>query len=140
MNVSPVPPEFVDGVWPQVSELFAPAIKHAGGRFTNEDVLEDIRSGVASLWVAWKEDDIIAAISLKVVDYPRRRFAQYEMVGSKPNTMLSEWQDALFGAVEDYAKNVMNCDGIEGAGRRGWEKMGLVRGYRMRSVFVEKDL
>ena len=140
MNVFPVPVEYLNLVWPQVSKLFEPALEYANGRFGEDDVLSDLQNNITSLWIAVESnDEIIAATSVKIVDYPKRRFARYEMVGSKSNEMLNKVGYLLFETIEEYAKNVMGCSGIEGGGRIGWGKASAKLGYKCSGVFVEKD-
>ncbi|CAB4169708.1 hypothetical protein UFOVP1302_74 [uncultured Caudovirales phage] len=140
MIATMVPSQNIESIWPKVSILFEPAVKRANGKFDINDVFNDLIQQKTSLWVAASGQDILAAICVRVIDYPKRRFAQYEIVGAKPHTMFSGWIDMLFGLIEDYAKNAMNCDGIEGGGRPGWAKASALRGYRVTGVFVEKDI
>lgn len=141
MFITPVPPDFLYAVWPDVVKLFRPAIEYAGGRFDEEDVLSDLQKQLTGLWIAVDDNhEIIAAISVRVVDYPKRRFARYEVVGSKPNTMVKKWGYPMFEAIEKHAKTVMKCSGIEGAGRFGWRKMSGRTGYKPVTILVEKDL
>jgi hypothetical protein len=140
MNVFPVPTEYLHLVWPEVSILFKPAIKYVNGRFDEKDVFHDLQNKLTCLWIAVNDnDEIVAAISVKIVDYPKRRFARYEIVGSKSNTILKQWGFLLFESIEEHAKNIMGCSGIEGGGRLGWVKMGAKLGYKCSGVFVEKD-
>ncbi len=140
MIVTAIPAKYVHEVWQSVVLLFDPAIQRANGRFNADDILSDLVSGNTSLWIAADDDGISAAVCVRVVDYPRRRFARYELVGSKPHTMSGGWELPLLSTIEAYAKNAMNCDGVEAGGRLGWVKIGSANGYRVSGVFVEKDI
>ncbi len=140
MIVTVVPSKYIHEVWQSVVLLLSPAIERANGRFNADDVLSDLDSGDTSLWIAADDDGIAAAVCVRIVDYPRRRFARYELVGSKPHTMSGGWESPLLQAIEDYAKSAMNCDGVEAGGRLGWAKIGSTNGYRVSGVFVEKDI
>jgi hypothetical protein len=138
--VTAVPAKYIHEVWQSAALLFAPAIQRANGRFNADDVFSDLVSGDTSLWIAADDDGIAAAVCVRIVDYPRRRFARYELVGSKPHTMSGGWESPLLDAIEAYAKNAMNCDGVEAGGRLGWAKIGSSNGYHVSGVFVEKDI
>ena len=140
MIVFPVPVEYLHFVWPQVSKLFEPALEYANGRFNKDDILSDLQDKITTLWIAVENnDEIIAAISVKIIDYPRRRFARYEMFGGKSNETLNKVGYLLVETIEEYAKSVMGCSGIEGGGRLGWGKISAKLGYKCSGVFVEKD-
>jgi hypothetical protein len=141
MMITQVPIDLLGLVWPSVSILFEPAMKYANGRFDQDDVLDDLKKGITGLWIAVADDDeIVAAIVVRVIDYPKRRFARYDLVGSKPNTIVEKWGYLLFEAIENHARTVMGCSGIEGGGRHGWVKMSSLIGYKPAGAIVEKDL
>lgn len=136
MKVSLVPLEHLDRVWPAAAVLLKPAMRLLHGRYDLDDVEQELHEGKLTLWIAFDADGaIFAAALIRIVDYPKRRFARIEALGGKK---MNAWADSLLSVVESYARD-LRCDGIEGSGRFGWKRVGAARGYKSTAVFLEKD-
>ncbi len=62
---SPVPTEFVDAVWPKVSEIMERSVKTAEGKYKVEDLYPEIMDNQIVLWIVAdhdRDDEIIAAL------------------------------------------------------------------------------
>lgn len=117
-------------VWPQAGPLLAMAAEVSLGRYLPEDVRKDIESGEGALWAVYDGDEIIAATSVSLKDYPRLRALVVHWIGGD---RLAEWQ----GAMDDlFVRIARQCGAakIEFIGRKGWDR--IVRPYGYVPVFV----
>ena len=71
------------------------------------------------LWIVVdhdKDDDIIAAITTKLIEYPQGRSMAMDWIGG---TRMKEWLPMTQEVISRYAKD-HNCKYLEGYGRKGW--------------------
>lgn len=137
MITSAVPAEHVPLVWQRVASLLEPALRSVSGRYDVNDVLRELQENKTSLWIAFDQDGgvIHGAAVVRLVDYPKRRFARIEIVGGE---RMRNWGDRLLDMVESYARS-SGCVGIETGGRVGWSRLGAARGYKKTSFHIEKE-
>ena len=74
MNISLVQPEYLDVVWPKVSEFIKRSVDYSYGRWSVEDVYRFISEGKMILWIAHDNNSIVAASVTIVSEYPSKKF------------------------------------------------------------------
>lgn len=125
IQVSLVPSEYIDAVWPQVEGYVSKALQYVSGKY----LLEDVRSLVTDfnypLWVAFDEDGVKGAVITRFVEYPRKKYLFLEFCGGRDGF---SWKAPMLKVLRSWAKD-NDCDGIEGAGRDGWQKIFERDGY-----------
>lgn len=137
MNVIPVHPEGLLGIWSEV-EPFVDRV--AGGRddgYSNEDVLTELQNARMHLWVVVEDDQRIVAVAVtRIATYPQLK--TLNIVGLAGDG-VKHWFDALMDFIEGYAKEI-GCRYVAGIGRKGWRRLAAHRGYKPASYIVRKQV
>jgi hypothetical protein len=125
-NVSLVPVEYVDQVWPTVEPYVVKALKYASGKYQPEDVRNLVVEYGYPLWVAFDDEGIKGAVITRFVQYPRKKYLFLEFCGGRDGF---SWKAPMLSVLRSWATD-NDCDGIEGAGRDGWQKVFEKDGYK----------
>ena len=125
MSVSLVPSEYAKDVWPAVKEYVAKAVKLTSGKYEPEDVLDLVVRYKYPLWIAFDGTDIKGAVITRFIEYPRKKYLFLEFCGGQDGF---SWKEPMLSVLRSWAKD-NDCDGIEGAGRDGWQKVFEDDGY-----------
>jgi hypothetical protein len=127
MNISLVQPEYLDVVWPKVSEFIKRSVDYSYGRWSVEDVYRFISEGKMVLWIAHDNNSIVAASVTIVSDYPSKKFLGIQFLGGSSMNM---WKEDGLDIIKDFARKC-GCDGIEVIGRKGFGKYLMENGFTM---------
>ena len=125
MKVSLVPEEFAISIWPQVRGHLARAAAETNGRYNEADVLDLITDYHYLLWIAFDESDIKGAVVTCFNEYPRKKYLHLMFCGGDEGMT---WKNEMLATLRSWAKD-NDCDGIEGFGRLGWERIFRDDGY-----------
>lgn len=125
-NVSLVPVEYVDQVWPTVEPYVIKALKYASGKYQPEDVRNLVVEYGYPLWVAFDDEGIKGAVITRFIQYPRKKYLFLEFCGGRDGF---SWKAPMLSVLRSWAAD-NDCDGIEGAGRDGWQKVFEKDGYK----------
>jgi hypothetical protein len=125
-NVSLVPVEYIDEVWPTVEPYVVKALKYASGKYEPEDVRDLVVRYGYPLWVAFDDEGIKGAVITRFVQYPRKKYLFLEFCGGRDGF---SWKAPMLSVLRSWAAD-NDCDGIEGAGRDGWQKVFEKDGYK----------
>lgn len=125
LQVSLVPTGYVDEVWPQVEGYVAKALNYASGKYLLEDVYRLVTDFNYPLWIAFDEEGIKGAVITRFVEYPRKKYLFLEFCGGRDGFT---WKAPMLRVLRSWAKD-HDCDGIEAAGRDGWQKVFERDGY-----------
>lgn len=125
MQVTLVPHEHVDRVWPQVTEHMAKALKYASGKYALEDLYTLVTDYKYPLWVAFTDEGVKGAVITRFIDYPRKKYLFLEFCGGQDGF---SWKAPMLSVLRSWARD-NGCDGIEGAGRDAWQKVFAEDGY-----------
>ena len=125
IHVSLVPAEHAAQVWPAIAEYVAKAVKFTSGKYEPEDVLDLVVQYKYPLWIAFDDTDIKGAVITRFIDYPRKKYLFLEFSGGQDGF---SWKEPMLSVLRSWAKD-NGCDGIEGAGRAGWQKVFKMDGY-----------
>lgn len=112
----PVPQDMVDIVWAEASGFLEGAAKTARGKFDLNDLRDGIDSGVYLLWVVMDGQEVIAAITTRIIEYPKCRAMALDWIGGK---RMKEWIGMSNQIMVAHAKH-NGCSHLEGYGRPAW--------------------
>jgi hypothetical protein len=116
--------------WERSKPFLANALERSGNEYTVDDVLKEIEEDHAIFYPVAH-----GATVFRIASYPQKRMLKIWLFGGEKGTGR-----ANLTAVMDAADFQHACDGIELAGRRGWEKVLASYGYQHRYAMLIKDL
>lgn len=126
MEISLVPPELIEGLWPRIFPHLAKAAEYTFGRYEPEDIFATVVNGQAHLWVAITDTGDIAGITItRFWHYPRKNCL--DVIFLSGNDWAS-WKDAMFDTLTNWAQD-SGCDAIEASARPGFARVVKDRGY-----------
>jgi hypothetical protein len=126
-----VPPQMCEQVWPLVRHLIARAYQQADEPMP--DMAEEFRSAHRLLWLAARDNDILAAATTSLLQLPSGLACKLIACGGDG---LEEWRH-LLDRIERYAR-AEGCVQMRIEGRRGWAR--ILRDYQVKSVVLTKRL
>jgi hypothetical protein len=127
MEVSLVPPQLIDGLWPRIFPHLSKASDYTFGRYEPEDILEFVVSGDAHLWVVFDGEDIIGITVTRFWEYPRKKCLDMVFIGGDEGF---SWKDPMLEILQRWARD-NGCDAIESSGRVGFARAFRDDGYKM---------
>ena len=136
MQVTWVPTEHIEFVWPNIREYMIGAAEYTFGRFTAADIKSELlrKQGQQQLWVAFEDkDNFYGAVVTEVFQYPQMRALIMHFTGGK---QLPKWKTPMLKILQQFAAD-NECDAIESYGRPGWAKVFKKEGYEQRFIFYE---
>lgn len=137
MNVSLVPPEYINDVWDTVKVFLKPAVEVTNGRFMLYDVYSFSQMGRYQLWIAFDDDKQIMGCEVTTVtDYPSKRVLTSLFTGGND---IRSWRNQMIDVITKFAKD-QDCEAIEGHGRKGWIKLLEPYGVKRGLTMFEKDI
>ena len=116
MRISAVPKETVKYVWKDVERVLEKSVDTAEGKVKLIDVLKGVLDDTYVLWVVFEGEEIIAAITTRIIEYPQRRSMALDWVGG---SRMNEWQDMAIDTISEFAA-LNSCQHLEGYGRKAW--------------------
>lgn len=106
--------------------MLAKAVATAAGRMDTDDVLEYIKQGTYLLWLAAVEGEVVAALTTRVIEYPKTRALVIDWIGG---SKMKLWLPTAMQAMKDHAA-VNNCQHLEGYGREAWMRWLAKDGWK----------
>jgi hypothetical protein len=136
VRISPIRPEFIDVLWPEVARLMGPSVETSKGKFTVADVRAQIMDGDLVLWVILQGKQPVAFYTTRLIEYPNRRAMAMDWLGGSG---VSSWRDAALDAMEEHAR-ANGCQHLEGYGRMAWGRILKRRGWKPEYVAYRMEL
>jgi hypothetical protein len=133
MEISIVPVEHIDSVWPSVEQYLKGAADYTYGRFTVEDIKNRLYTAPQQLWIAYDKEIIYGAVVTEITQYPQMRTLVMHFTGG---VELPKWKNEMLQMLQRFAKD-QGCNVIESYGRIGWEKVFKNDGFKSRFMFYE---
>jgi hypothetical protein len=133
IEVSAVPPEYIDTCWSQIEQYMEKAARYTYGRFTADDIYESVVEHGYHLWVAFEGKEILGAVVTQFMIYPKRKTLSMTFCGGK---RLHEWKAPMLKLLQRFAVD-MGCDAVEATARKGWAKIFKDDGYKEQWVTFE---
>lgn len=129
-----VDPARIEELWPHIAPLIDDAYARFGSRDERRKVEEDIRAGLALVWLAWSPKRQIEAAL--VTDLIREDDVLICRLRALAGEQVTRWL-SLVAQIEAYAK-AEKCSRTRYIGRPGWKAM--LKDYRVTHVQAEKLL
>ena len=133
MKTTLVPREHVKEVWSSIEKFAEGCAKYTYGRYTADDILDELLTKDQQLWTAFDDDGIHAFWVTEVIEYPQTKVLVMHFTGGN---RIEEWQTIGLKQLQSFARDT-GCTKIESYGRPGWEKVWRQEGYKKRFVFYE---
>ena len=116
MMISAVPKEAVGAVWADVAKVMNKSVNTSNGKYHIDDLFHGIQSDLYVLWVIMEEEEVIAAITTRIIEYPGKRAMAMDWIGG---SKMGKWLPIAQETLEKFAKD-NNCTHLEGYGRKAW--------------------
>jgi hypothetical protein len=119
IEVSAVPKEYAERVWPEIETFAGRAAKYSYGRYAAEDVLDLVLHHDYALWIALDGHEIIGFVTTTFANYPHAKYLKIAFLGGKRG---KDWKDPILHLLRRWARD-NECEGLEASGRPGWVKV-----------------
>jgi hypothetical protein len=136
VRISPIRPEFVGVLWPEVVRMLEPSVETSKGKFTVDDIRAEIAEGALVLWVVVSDKVPVAFYTTRLLEYPGRRAMAMDWLGGSG---LLSWRDAALDEMEKHAR-ANGCQHLEGYGRLAWGRVLKRRGWKPEYVAYRMEL
>jgi len=134
MDITLFPNESIDVLWTRLKPYFEGAAKYSYGRYTAQDIRNEVLNSTTSfIWVAHEGDDVFGFVIASPTLYPQTKALTMDFTGGKE---LTKWKADMLKTIQDFAF-ITGCDIIESNGRSGWEKIFKEDGFKARFTFYE---
>jgi hypothetical protein len=128
MEVSLVPANLVEDLWPQLLPHFGRAAEYTFGRYEPEDIRDAIIGGLAHLWVAIGDDENIIGVTVtRFWQYPRKKCLDMVFIAGDEGF---SWKDPMLNMLQHWAYD-NGCEAIESSGRPGFARAFRDDGYKL---------
>jgi len=117
IQVSLVPKEYVNGVWPEVKDYIAAAAAQTDGRYQADDVYELLTVNNYLLWVAFTPEKMHGAVVTCFLEYPRKKALHVMFLGG---VGAKKWKNETMRVLQGFARD-SDCDVLETSGKFSWE-------------------
>lgn len=101
--------EQVEQRWPRIRELLEPVIPKVDGDMEVDDFLHLSEDGLLHFAVMGVDDDIVLAIALSVITYPRKKVLDIHAMGGTHSRVFAEH---YLPVLCDYARDC-GCDSLQ---------------------------
>lgn len=116
LNITVVPPEVINVVWPKVKPMLQMAVNTTSPRYDMNSVLWGLEQGELLLWLVMDESEPVAALTTRIADYPKSRGLCLDWIGGK---RMREWLPMAHDIMRKYGRD-HGCTHLEGYGRKAW--------------------
>ena len=128
MEVSLVPPEFVEGLWSRIFPHLSRASEYTFGRYEPEDIFEVVVNGDAHLWIVINDEEEIIGITVtRFWQYPRKKCLDMVFIAGDEGF---SWKDPMLKVLQHWAYD-NGCEVIESSGRPGFSRAFKDDGYKL---------
>jgi cobalamin biosynthesis Co2+ chelatase CbiK len=132
MKITAIHPLDYDIVWKDIKEYMEGAAKYTHGRFTANDIYNELSKGNQQLWIAY-DDKVYGAVITEIIAYPQMKTLIMHFTGG---VELPKWKDEMLAILRKFAKD-HQCKVIESYGRSGWKRIFKNDGFNSKFMFYE---
>ena len=125
IEVVAIPKNKIQEVWDQAEPVVAKVLPHNMGKYTTDDVLNDIEAGDSLLLLVLERGEILATIICTFEEQEGKKVLHMPIVCGE---RIDEWADLCHETVPKIAKE-FGCAMVTGRGRRGWLRKLSKYGY-----------
>ena len=133
MNILLVNKEDYVKVFPKLESYLEKAAKYTYGRFSANDIKNNLLIKQQQLWIVFNEVDTYGFVVTEIIQYPKIKALLMHFTAGKE---LVKWKDVMLKELQTFAK-VNDCKIIESYGRSGWAKVFKNDGYKQQFIFYE---
>lgn len=136
-----VSPRFVNSCWEKAKPLLEKASGQSNGRFTVDDIKQQIDIGQQVLWMLYDSDsdEMLVALTTSIARYPSKRLLNIMFCGADgEDSYWLDHRDKIVPELLDWAK-LQDCAGVELSGREGWARVLGPYGFRKAYVTLEME-
>lgn len=126
MQISLVPPQMVEDLWPRIFPHLSNAAEYTFGRYEPEDIMDFVLTGHAHLWVVLDEENVKGLTITRFWQYPRKKCLDLVFLSGDDGF---SWKDDMLKILQHWAYD-NKCDVIEASGRPGLARAFRDDGYR----------
>lgn len=119
MQVTLIPREHTENVWPLIHRYMEMAAEYTFGRYTADDIKDSILNYDHHLWAAFNDVGVKGIVVTNFVQYPRMRCLAMQFTAGED---LKEWKAPMLELLQKWAFD-NHCDKIESSGRPGWPRV-----------------
>lgn len=134
--VAYVLPEQLDDYWASAGPLIDKAASRFSGAMGLDDVYNDLKAGRSMLWLIVIEGELVAAMTTKMVNYPRSRSIVIDLIGGG---RLGEWMEYALDELKRIGLRT-GVTTIEANGRKAFEKIAPKAGFKPSYTHYEMEL
>ena len=134
IEVSLIPPQYIDACWDKIEAFIGKAAKYTYGRYTTSNIYDLVKEGDYQLWVAIDDTQFKGAVVTNIITYPQRKLLGMQFCGGDD---LKLWKEPMLELLKKFGL-ASGCDGIESTGRPGWAKVFKEDGYK--AIWVTYEL
>jgi hypothetical protein len=136
VNIALVPKKDYIPCFGAIQDYLEKSAKYTYGRFTADDIKQNLLTTNKQLWVAYKSVQIYGFVVTEIVTYPQMKTLMMHFTGG---VHLNKWKDNMLKTLQEFAKE-LDCEVIESYGRKGWGKVFEQDGYKPRFIYYELPL
>lgn len=137
VEIRPILSSDIDLYWPQVAPLLQRAVDKSLGEFTIEHIHDLLIEAEKTLWIVFRDGDIIAAVTTRIDHYGYSGIKNVT-IDYAAGKDFSDWS-SFTDYIEPIYKD-LGCDNILIAGRLGWLRLHTDKGYKSIYHVVGKSL
>jgi hypothetical protein len=131
------PKEMVEDIWPKVQGYIDSALEYSIGEYLHTDILELIMSGQMQLWCVGDGNEIIAAYTTQIRNYPQLNTLLVHTLGG---SNFHKWGRLMEESLYQLAR-LQNCSHLEVYGRKGWGRLlGREANFKQQYVVLTKEI
>ena len=136
VNVSGVPYDAIDGMWPVVVEHIIKGLEYGHGELDVEDVYKGLKNRNMQLWSAFQTDgECVASLVTEIFYFGKKKVMRLIVLGGGH---MADWLDFL-DTLREWAE-ANECERIEAYCRDGMMRRLEHYGYRKLYNLCEVDL
>ena len=132
-NIVLVSPEDIPFIWETIEEQLRLMTPHSEGELEPEDFYESLMDENMQLWIASRDNEILASMITQVIFYPKKKVLR---IISLAGGEMDKWIENI-DMIEAWALS-LGCTSLECWGRKGWLK--ILKDWRCSYHILTKDL
>jgi hypothetical protein len=133
MNILLIKKEDYLNVFSRIEEYIEGAAKYTFGRFTSNDIKNELLTKSRQLWVIFDTQTVYGFVITELSNYPQKKELVLHFTGG---IEFNKWHKPILETLKTFAKKEQ-CDVIEFCGRSGWTKLFKQDGYKPIFTFYE---
>lgn len=136
INVFPLRPDQVMGLWPLVEPFITIALEHSENELEAIDICQKSMQGEMQIWMIARLDKLQGIGVTEVITFPKLTSLRVVTLSGEH---FREWKEELDKQLEKFAR-IVKADRIEAVGRKGWTRELCNLGYKQAYVIVTRSL